>query len=714
MTHSGDYQIGDEPVPGYRLVGFLGRGTFGSVWKATAPGGTEVAIKIVPLVLKGALKEFRSLKLVKRIQFPHLVPIIAIWLKDAQGKLLEESAFEEVGEQPTAADRGTLTTDTLVMGRQTEPAELIIAMGLGQQTLSDRLEEYRRQGVLGIPVDELLDYLQDAARAIDYLNAPRHQLITGIGGIQHCDIKPSNILIVGGAAQVCDYSLARGVDDLRATSLALTAYYAAPEVIELNQPSSSTDQYALAVSYFELRTGGVPFPPNATVHKVVQAHLTGKLDLTSLPAAEQAIIRRATSLRPQDRFPSAQDMIRALRVATKPEIEAAQPRNVFRRTMAALAFLATLTGIVAVGWPYFQSDFQLLTASQLQARAGDEVNLPVHIRRRIGFGNPVQLELTGLPRGVTVVPGQIAEGASAGQVTLKIAANADPGETRLTLAATADKQQHTSTLLLSISAAEVWLPPDCVASPQAKIVDINGRHFADVIICRKSGLEVLFRLVAGRDGGNPPSPRPFYMMENKVSNELFARFAEEHPNYAGEEWKNGAMADQRDLKADAHPQLPVVRVNWGQAARFATWLGGNLPTVDQWDEAAGRYAENRGEGPFFGGAKNWSPTEIAINRAALGPLPVGTATLDVSTPYRCRDMAGNGIEWTRDSRDANFKPSPDKLDERISMVLRGRSYAYPDPLRFVELDDPLKNEDLPCTRGDNIDLSFRVVLDNLP
>src|SRR5262245_59478799 len=96
MNRIRSYAVGDEPVRGYRLTTFLGSGGFGAVWKAAAPGGTEVAIKIINLGMEGALKEFRSLRLVKKIQYPNLVPILAIWLKDIRGEVLEESAFEAV------------------------------------------------------------------------------------------------------------------------------------------------------------------------------------------------------------------------------------------------------------------------------------------------------------------------------------------------------------------------------------------------------------------------------------------------------------------------------------------------------------------------------------------------------------------------------------------------------------------------------------------
>src|SRR5436190_19465990 len=195
-------------------------------------------------------------------------------------------------------------------------AEMVIAMGLGEKSLLDRLKECKRAGVKGIPSTELLDYIEDAARAIDYLNEPAHDLGQGPVGIQHCDIKPAHLLIVGDAAQVCDFGLARVLgDQVRAsTAGALTPAYVAPEMID-NKPCRQTDQYSLAITSYELRTGELPFSatdPSAALH----AHQSGNLDFSSVPQAEQRVLRRATALDPSQRYPTTVEMVQDLRRAS--------------------------------------------------------------------------------------------------------------------------------------------------------------------------------------------------------------------------------------------------------------------------------------------------------------------------------------------------------------------------------------------------------------
>ena len=286
----GRCSLGDEPVPGYRLIQFLGKGQFGDVWKAVGPGNNEVALKIIDLVGGEGHRELTALQQIKSIHHPNLVPVFASWLKDTDGQAIEEGQTDR------------------------KPTELIVAMGLGSKSLFDRLAECTAEGQVGIPRDELLNYMDDSARGIDYLNQPVHDLGEGPVPIIHGDIKPHNLLIVGNAVQICDFGLARAVETLRMTQTALgTCAYASAELL-YGKPHRASDQYCLAVSYTELRSGELPFS-ETNPFQVADRHREGKLDFSKLPPREADVIRIATALSPDERWPSCCDMVRALRRA---------------------------------------------------------------------------------------------------------------------------------------------------------------------------------------------------------------------------------------------------------------------------------------------------------------------------------------------------------------------------------------------------------------
>lgn len=318
---AGGYAPGDETIPGYHLVRFLGRGGFGEVWEASAPGGMRAALKMIQLMGRQGRKEFRAVKLVKNIRHPHLTPINGLWLRDRDGNILEEDAF-------VASDLHT--TQAVSTGQWStapgHPAELVIAMGLGEKNLYDRLEECRREGKTGIEMDELIGYMEDAAKGIDYLNRPIHDLGSGPVAIQHCDIKPQNIMIVGNAAQVCDFGLAKALDDQSTRrSISVSAAYASPEVIRGRGPSHSTDQYSLAITFYELRCGQLPLPEEASIAEAMNLHLSGRLDFDLVSRAEQEVLRRATAVDPNQRFGSNKEFVRALSKAIEQNLETSQP-----------------------------------------------------------------------------------------------------------------------------------------------------------------------------------------------------------------------------------------------------------------------------------------------------------------------------------------------------------------------------------------------------
>lgn len=276
---------GVSPVSGYTLVRLLGRGGFGEVWEALAPGGIRVALKFVRVNPEEVGSEERALKVVSNIRHPHLLDI-----------------------------QFTARVDDY----------LLIAMPLCEKSLWDRLRECREQGQAGLPYDELIGYMDETASAVDYLNEPRHDAGTGDGrrvGVQHRDIKPHNIFLVGGSARLADFGVAKMLEGRTGSHTGnMSPHYVAPEVLD-GRMCQQTDQYSLAMTYCHLRTGRLPFRGDS-VSQLIYAHLHQLADLSDLPEPEQQVVFRALAKEPSERWPNCRAFVRAL-VAAGPTTEVA-------------------------------------------------------------------------------------------------------------------------------------------------------------------------------------------------------------------------------------------------------------------------------------------------------------------------------------------------------------------------------------------------------
>ena len=105
-----------------------------------------------------------------------------------------------------------------------------------------------------LDVESTLDLAAGLGRGLDALHER---------GILHRDVKPSNVLLDDdGHGALTDFGLARAADSTRLTrdgQLLGTPHYLAPELIEGQEATRSSDVYALGCVLFECLTGEPPF-----------------------------------------------------------------------------------------------------------------------------------------------------------------------------------------------------------------------------------------------------------------------------------------------------------------------------------------------------------------------------------------------------------------------------------------------------------------------
>src|SRR5262249_26353900 len=133
---------------------------------------------------------------------------------------------------------------------------VILAMERADGNLADLRQAYQEEAGVNIPPEHALEMLEQAAAALDFLAEARLPgLNTGSRGLQHCEVKPTNLLLVGETLKVADFGLCAGTSwHPHGAGWRGTPPYAAPELYG-GAAAPGTDQYALAVTFCELVLG---------------------------------------------------------------------------------------------------------------------------------------------------------------------------------------------------------------------------------------------------------------------------------------------------------------------------------------------------------------------------------------------------------------------------------------------------------------------------
>uniref|UniRef100_A0A336K1P0 cyclin-dependent kinase n=1 Tax=Culicoides sonorensis TaxID=179676 RepID=A0A336K1P0_CULSO len=233
-------------IRNYEELNLIASGAYGTVYRArVTDSGDIVALKKVriPLTDEGipmsTLREIALLKQLESFHHPNIVKLLDV----CQGQQLEREG-------------------QLVLFLVFEHLEMDLA-------------GYLASTVGGLTAVQIQRLSCELMTGIDFLHS--HRII-------HRDLKPQNLLVSSmGRLKIADFGLAKTYDlEMRLTSVVVTLWYRAPEILLKMPYTSSVDIWSAACIIFEMYQKAPLFPGCSEGNQLERI-----FELTGLPSQEQ-------------------------------------------------------------------------------------------------------------------------------------------------------------------------------------------------------------------------------------------------------------------------------------------------------------------------------------------------------------------------------------------------------------------------------------------
>jgi serine/threonine protein kinase len=270
--------MAEERIGDYEIISSLGRGGFGTVYKAKASNGSMVALKVLnPQVLdnqKVVKKFFHEAMILAKLDHPNICRLIEFF-PDGQNYAIVMEYVEG-----------------------TELKELL---------------QQQPNGLL--PFDRAFKIAKQSLSAFQYANE---------NGILHRDIKPANIMISKeGNIKIMDFGIAKvaGAATHDTAASMLSIHYTPPERFDPSRVvDTRSDIYSLGLVFYELFAGKRPFDVDET-SQIMFWHLNEipeppETFVSGLPKEVSLAIEKALEKDPDDRFQDFKEFDDALGAGT--------------------------------------------------------------------------------------------------------------------------------------------------------------------------------------------------------------------------------------------------------------------------------------------------------------------------------------------------------------------------------------------------------------